>query len=96
MTKHRAGCLSALKAKQIFVAEHFDESRSMKTQLNISDTLHDMRGALQIISGFIRWINPSDLPTDGQALHKVSCHGVAKMDACLEKLSALIGHNDHA
>ncbi|MBI2344274.1 MAG: hypothetical protein HYV02_08095 [Deltaproteobacteria bacterium] len=52
--------------------------------------IHDLRGTLQVVTGFLRWLDARTLTTDGQALHEACRVSLERMAIHVERIHALV------
>lgn len=61
---------------------------SMYTELR--ERMHDLRSALQVATGFVRWLDPRILNDDGRKLHEASRVSLERMAADLDRMHTLM------
>lgn len=65
----------------------------MNTEL--TECLHDMRGALTVVSGFLRWLDSRLFAADGRDLYHACRISLERMETHLERMHDL-AHEDLA
>lgn len=56
------------------------------SELIVTQRLHDLRGSLQVILGFLQWMDARDFGPEGQDLLEASRVSMTRVMACLEEI----------
>jgi signal transduction histidine kinase len=60
----------------------------MKTEL--TQRIHDMRGSLNVVTGFLRWLDARTLADNGQELYEACRISLERMETHLERIHDIV------
>lgn len=61
----------------------------------ILKSVHDIRGALSVVVGFIKFMDKSQMSQDGLALYEAAKISLNKIEACLDDLQKIAEDEEH-